>query len=226
MDPAVLAYWPMFGLRLRTERLELRHPTDDDLLQLAELAGQGIHDPGWMPFSHPWTEIPSPRLEQQAMQHYWGVRSRWSPEDWNCMFVTIHDGEVIGTQDFFAKHFATLRGVSSGSWIGQAHHGQGFGKEQRAAVLHLSFAGLGALRADSSAREDNGPSLGVSRSLGYVEDGDYFDVISGQRVRMVRVKLTRQRWESHRTHEVEISGLEPCLELFGAADGGESDPAG
>lgn len=212
-------YWPLFDLTLRTERLEMRFPSDDDCVQLAALAAKGIHDPGWMPFSQPWTEFPSPKLEQQALQHYWGVRANWSPDNWSCMFVTIHEGEVIGTQDFFAKQFRIVRGVSSGSWLGRAHQGKGFGKEQRAAMLHLAFEGLGALRADSAAREDNAPSLGVSRSLGYVEDGDYYEAIRGERVRLVRIKLTRERWESHRTHEVEISGLERCLEMFGAGPG-------
>lgn len=217
-------YWPLFDLRLRTERLEMRYANDDDCTQLATVAAKGIHEPGWMPFSHPWTEIPSPRLEQQAMQHYWGVRARWDPSDWTCIFVTVHDGEVIGTQDFFAKNFAILRGVSSGSWLGRAHQGKGFGKEQRAAMLHLAFEGLGALRAESAAREDNAASLGVSRALGYEEDGDYFEAIRGQRVRMVRLKLTRERWESQRKYEVEISGLEPCLEFFGAGPRSEPDP--
>jgi RimJ/RimL family protein N-acetyltransferase len=219
-------YWPLFGLHLRTERLELRYPSDEDCVQLAELAAKGIHDPSWMPFSIPWTRHESPALERQSLQHYWGVRSRWTPENWTCFFVALHDGEVIGTQDFGAGHFAITRVVGSGSWIGRAHQGHGFGKEQRAAMLHLAFEGLGALRAESAAREDNAPSLGVSRSLGYEEDGDYFDAVEGQRVRTIRLKLTRQRWEAHRRHEVEISGLEPCLELFGAAGSASPDPAG
>ena len=158
------------------------------------------------------------------MQHYWGVRARWSPEDWSCLFVSVHDGEVIGTQDFFAKNFAVVRNVGSGSWLGQAFQGKGFGKEQRAGMLHLAFEGLSALRADSAAREDNGPSLGVSRSLGYEEDGDYYEAVKGERVRMVRIKLTRERWETHRKYDVEISGLEPCLELFGVKPDGQGVP--
>jgi len=217
-------YWPLFDLRLRTDRLEMRYPNDEDCVQLAELAAKGIHQPGWMPFSNPWTEAPSPQLERQALQFYWRIRASWTPDNWHCLFATLRDGEVIGTQDFFAKNFATLRGVSSGSWLGQGFHGKGFGKEQRAGMLHLAFAGLGALRADSGARDDNGPSLGVSRALGYEEDGDYFDAFGEQRVRMVRIKLTRERWEAHRKYDVEITGLEPCLELFGAAPGSGPGP--
>lgn len=211
-------YWPLFDLRLRTEHLEMRYPNDDDCSQLAALAAKGIHDPEWMPFSNSWTEIPSPQLERQSVQHYWQVRGKWSPEDWSCQLVAVSDGDVIGVQDFSGKDFAVVRGVVSGSWLGKAHQGKGFGKEQRAGMLHLAFAGLGALRADSAAREDNHASRGVSRSLGYEEDGDHFEAIRGERVRMVHMKLTRERWEAHHKYEVEISGLEPCLELFGAAD--------
>ena len=43
-------YWPLFGLRLRTPRLTLRLPTDDDLARLAQFVERGIHDPATMPF--------------------------------------------------------------------------------------------------------------------------------------------------------------------------------
>lgn len=51
-------HWPLCDLRLRTERLELRLPTDDDLRTLAEVALTGVHDPDEMPFCTPWTRQP------------------------------------------------------------------------------------------------------------------------------------------------------------------------
>jgi hypothetical protein len=39
-------YWPLWDLVVRTPTVELRMPTDDDLVRLAQLAGAGIHDPG------------------------------------------------------------------------------------------------------------------------------------------------------------------------------------
>ena len=36
---------PLFGLRLRTPRLELRFPTHDELVELRELARTGVHPP-------------------------------------------------------------------------------------------------------------------------------------------------------------------------------------
>ncbi len=47
--------WPLFGLRLRSARLELRLPTDDDLLELLDVAKSGIHPPGEMPFGAAWS---------------------------------------------------------------------------------------------------------------------------------------------------------------------------
>ena len=63
------------------------------------------------------------------------------------------------------------RSVASGSYLGLAHQGQGTGKLMRHALLHLAFAGLGAREARSEALAGNDASHGVSRALGYVEDG-------------------------------------------------------
>ncbi len=43
-------------LRLRTERLELRLPTDDELVELFRVAERGIHPPDEMPFAVAWTD--------------------------------------------------------------------------------------------------------------------------------------------------------------------------
>ncbi len=69
--PMVHALWPLFDLRLRTDRLELRLPTDDELAMLCLIAMEGIHDPGEMPFGYPWTKVPSPRFEREFAQFHW-----------------------------------------------------------------------------------------------------------------------------------------------------------
>lgn len=40
---SLAAAWPIYGLRIRSEHLVLRLPTDDDLLALIDLARGGIH---------------------------------------------------------------------------------------------------------------------------------------------------------------------------------------
>ena len=50
--------WPLFGLVLRTPRLELRLPSLERLAELGELAAEGVHDPAVMPFFVAWTDRP------------------------------------------------------------------------------------------------------------------------------------------------------------------------
>ena len=61
--------------------------------------------------------------------------------------------------------------MDTGSWLGRRFQGRGLGKEMRAAVLGFAFDGLGAEVAETSAFLDNLPSNGVSRALGYEENG-------------------------------------------------------
>ena len=51
--------WPLFRLRLATDRLELRPPTDDEVAELARVARRGIHGDDVMPFANGWTDIQS-----------------------------------------------------------------------------------------------------------------------------------------------------------------------
>ena len=63
--PTTLAdAWPIYGLRIRSERLELRLPTDDEILALIDVAKAGIHPPDEMPFGVAFTDPPSPEFER------------------------------------------------------------------------------------------------------------------------------------------------------------------
>jgi RimJ/RimL family protein N-acetyltransferase len=87
-------------------------------------------------------------------------------------------------------------------------------------VLHLVFEGLKARHAVSGAFEDNAASLGVSRKLGYRDDGTEWHVVRGRPAMMHRLRLTRADWQAARTVPVLIHGLEPCLPHFGLPSGG------
>jgi RimJ/RimL family protein N-acetyltransferase len=210
-------YWPFFDLRIRTPRLELRVPQDDELVVLARLAAAGVHDAGFMPFNVPWTERPSPDLERRLLQWNWRCRAECSFESWRLSFAVLDAGRVIGVQDVRAQDFARVRTVSTGSWLGREHQGHGSGKEMRAAVLHFAFAGLGAVIAQSAAFVDNAPSIGVSRALGYVSDGEELVLRRDEAVRHLRFRLERDEWARRRRDDIELDGLEPCLSLLGAA---------
>jgi RimJ/RimL family protein N-acetyltransferase len=207
--------WPLFGLRLRTPRLELRLPTLDQLAALADLAAEGIHDPDTMPFGIPWTDAPPDQRARGTLQWHWRKWADWSPERWNLNLVALADGVVVGTQDVAAIDFVVTREVRTGSWLGRRFQGQGLGTHMRAAVLHLAFDGLAAEYATSGAFTDNAASLGVSRRLGYADDGIERQERRGRPATQRRLRLDRERWQAHRTVPVEITGLEPCLPMFG-----------
>jgi RimJ/RimL family protein N-acetyltransferase len=217
MTSPVARHWPLFSLRVRTERLELRLPSDEDLAALADVAASGIHPFNEMPFLRPWTRDASPARERNMLKFHWGCRANWSAESWAANFAVIQDGEVIGSQGIVATEFAVTRTVSSGSWLGQAFQGRGIGTEMRAAVLHFAFEGLGAIEVVSSAFIENPASAAVSRKLGYELDGTEVHAVEGLRRIAQRFRLTRERWEATERIPVTIEGLEPCLDLFGAA---------
>jgi hypothetical protein len=101
--------WPLYDLRLRTPDLELRVPTEDELVELYRVARAGVHQAGQMPFEVPWTGKPSPRLEREFMQHHWALRAQWSPNRWTLGLAVFRDGEPMGFQDVGADNFAVLR---------------------------------------------------------------------------------------------------------------------
>jgi RimJ/RimL family protein N-acetyltransferase len=208
-------YWPLTGLRLRTGALELRLPDHDDLLALAALAEAGVHDPAEQPFRVQWTDAEPVERALATLRYNWSCWGSWQPANWTLNLVVVRDGTVVGTQGMSATNFASLREVGTGSWLGLNYRRQGIGTAMRAAVLALAFDGLGAEFATSSAFSGNHASLGVSRKLGYVEDGLDRVLVRGQPVLDQRFRLDRATWLANAAIEVSISGLEPCLPLFG-----------
>lgn len=210
-------YWPLYDVVVRTPRLELRLPTEDELVALARLAGQGVHDPSWMPMMG-WTDQPSPQLERGVLHFHWGQRATWRPEAWGYQPVVLVDGEVVGTQGMGANDFAKVRGVETGSWLGMRFQRQGLGKEMRAAILHLAFEGLGALVANSAYWHDNEPSARVSASLGYEANGERWLLRRDARDLEKVVQLRREVWEARRRDDITVEGLtDEVLVLFGAS---------
>jgi RimJ/RimL family protein N-acetyltransferase len=121
-------YWPLFELRVRSPRLEIRLPKDETLADLARLAAKGVHDPSTMPFLFPWTDEPSPQLERGMLQWGWRHRADWSSDDWSFTGAVFLEGDVVGVQSLTATNFAARREVKSGSWLGRSYQGQGSAK--------------------------------------------------------------------------------------------------
>lgn len=177
-----------------------------------------------MPFSSGWTDRPGADRARSVVQHHWLRLGNWRPEDWSLNLAVFEGGRPVGSQALAARRFELVREVNTASWLGLPHHGQGIGTAMRAAVLHLAFAGLGAEEATSGAFVDNKASLAVSRKLGYVPDGFERRVVRGQVVIMRRLRLPRTLWRGRSAEETRITGLAPCLPLFGLPADGDAPP--
>ena len=209
------AAWPLFGLRIRSERLVLRLPTDADLPGMLALAKAGIHPPDEMPFGVAWTDATETAFDRGFLQHHWGWRARWQPDQWWLNLMVESDGTPIGAQTISGEQFPIHGTVDSGSWLGLTYQGRGFGKEMRSAVLAFAFDALGARAATSSAFLDNTASNAVSRSLGYSEDGRGALAPRGVSRETQRFRMTADAWRSRPRAAVEIEGLDACRDMFG-----------
>jgi RimJ/RimL family protein N-acetyltransferase len=220
-DARTGSFWPFFGLYVRTPRLELRYANDSLLEELAVLHAAGVVEPGTEPFDGDASFYEPGPGTVRWLKGQWSARSRTSPEWWVLVFAVVVDGRALGGQEITGIEFPKVRTVDSFSWLTPGQRGKGLGKEMRAAVLHLAFAGLGALRAQSEAFDDNPSSQGVSRALGYEPDGFHYAPRPGGAAQMSRFALSRDKWErAQRRNDIVIEGLAPCLPLLGLGDAG------
>jgi RimJ/RimL family protein N-acetyltransferase len=202
----------LWTIRLRTPRLELRLPTEDELVELFRVAEGGIHPPDEMPFYVPWTD--DLNLDS-FLEFHRDVWAAWRPERWSLNLIAFLDGRPVGSQSIEAANFASTRNVETGSWLGAPHQGRGLGTEQRAAVLELAFKGLGAKAALSGSFVHNVKSQRVSEKLGYLQTGMRTLESRGRPVEHIDYRLERGEWTS--PVPVDLDGVEPALPLFGAA---------
>lgn len=209
-------HWPLWDLRIRTPRLELRPVRESEMADLSELIDGGIHDPATMPFLIPFTDAPNPQRAHDSYRFWMGCWAGWSVESWRLVLAAYSDGRCVGSQDVQATDFPTLRTVTTGSWLGLPHQGHGLGREMRAAVLQLAFEGLGAQRAATEAFEDNVASLRVTESLGYHRNGSEVVRRRDGRAMVLRYVLERDDWEPRRRDDIALDGLSAeALDMFG-----------
>lgn len=200
---------PLYGLRLRTPRLELRLPNNGELDGLYAAAERGIHRPEVMPFGFAWTDT----LERESYLAFNRESvSEWDPQDWTLNLVTFLEGVPIGTQGLHGPKPAQAV-FGTGSWIEKAQQGNGFGTEQRAAVVELAFRSLRAEAVTSGAIATNLASRRVSEKLGYRFTHEDTVNPRGEPVRHLNFRLERADWRC--PIPVEIEGAEACLPLLG-----------
>ena len=208
-------HWPLFDLEIRTPRLTLRYLDDELAAELVAVAAQGVHDPAVMPFAIPWTDLPSPELEQEAMRFYARTRADTRPTAWNLQFAVLVDNRVVGACGVMAADFPALRQFTTGSWLGRDFQGRGLGKEFRMAALTLGFDGLAAEVGLTGMWSDNAASKGVTESLGYEFEGRRRALRRGVPAEMLGYRMPRSHWETIRRHDITLAGVDAVLGFLG-----------
>lgn len=207
-------FWSLAQLKLATARLELRVPNDDELSELAQVAANGVHEPGAQPFLTPWTDLPPRERALHVMQQHWSRRGAWRVEDWALEMGVFRGDQPVGMVTLKARNFPLLREVKTESWLGREFHRQGIGTEARTALLSLAFEGLGAVAALTEVFQDNVGSQGVSRRLGYRHDGISRDVLAGRAVVSDRLRLDASDWIPTDPANLVVTGLAKARPFF------------
>lgn len=188
--------FPPYALRISCGPVTLQVLRDDDLPELVELVRGGIQVPGLpMPFLLDWHEQPyapgtPDGFPTTSLRWWWTQRATCAPDEWRLGLVVRRDGVLVGMQDVHATEFAESRRVQTGSWLGRAYQGAGTGTLMRQLVVGFAFDELGAAVCESGYIVGNDASAGVSRKVGYVDNGRRRLV---QRTRHGKVGVDEQR---------------------------------
>jgi RimJ/RimL family protein N-acetyltransferase len=212
---------PLFKIRIRTQRLELRLPHPDELPALAAAAAAGIHRPDDRPFlagpgESSWALLPPRERAQNLIQ--WNLRAlgNWKPAKWRLELAAFADDRPIGVQSVHAEHFALARQVTTGSWLRLDRHGQGLGTEMREAVLALVFEHLDGEWARTFTYSHNFASNRISEKLGYQPDGiDIAAKQDGRAHTVHRYRMSRDDWRSKPRQSQVVEGVTASREWFG-----------
>ena len=205
--------WPLFDLRLRCREVELTPVREADL---AVLAAREPDDYEQDPRLEQLPELSGPQNRRRLFhQGYWKALGTWSPSSWVLHMAVRHGGELVGVKTLEGDNFPVLRTVDSASWLVPGVRGRGLGVAMRTAVLGLAFDHLGAVAAITSARTDNHASLGVSRRIGYTDNGVGFVAERSGRVLLQHLRLPVEHWRHGA--EVTVENVAPCRPWFGIA---------
>jgi RimJ/RimL family protein N-acetyltransferase len=203
--------WPLFDLRLRCRGADLRPLREEDLPYLASVLPDDVgHDPRLELFPD---LTPAENERRLFWQSHWRALGGWSPSSWTLHFAVAYEGRPVGVQTLEGDNFPRLRTVDSASWLVPDVRGRGVGVAMRAAVLGLAFDHLGAVAAVTSATVGNAASLGVSRRLGYTDNGVGLILETEGVAELRHLRLTKDRWAFG--DEVEVEGFGPCRRWFG-----------
>ena len=121
----------------RPSQLQLRLPHEEELAELADLAGQGVHRPGERPFLTPWTDGTYTDRARFVPQEHWRQLASWDVAAWRLGMGVFRAGQPIGVVTLRARDFPVVRQVTTSAWLGMEHQGRGYGTKARVGLLTL-----------------------------------------------------------------------------------------
>ena len=163
--------YPLFALQVTAGDLQLRAVRDEDIPELVALAQDGIHDPADMPFFFPWTDAPADELPINMARHYWSSRAANTRDKWSLECAVRRGRRAARRAD--DRHRALPRHPDGGDRVvaGQTLPWSGNRHQDAHGDLHPRLDHLDFEEVTSGAFTDNPASLGVSRKVGYRDNG-------------------------------------------------------
>ena len=205
--------WPLDDLVLTGPELVLRPVRDADISVFVTIFPTDFDlDPAYPPL--PGVPAATDR-ERRLIQSVWRHRGCWSIDDWALEFGVWRGDRPLGIQTLEGADFGRERTVDSASWIAKPFRGKGFGIQARELVLAFAFEQLDADNAITSAVVTNQASLGVSRHLGYRDNGTSPHDSGTETIELQHLVLDRSDWVAQRRTSPTVNGFEPCRPFFG-----------
>lgn len=205
--------WPFDELTLSGQQLMLRPVRDVDIdAVVAAFPDDFDLDPRYPPVAGVAANLDRARRLKQSI---WRHRGCWSVDDWALDFGVWRGGKPIGIQTLEGTNFPTDRTVDTASWIAKPLRGKGFGRQAREAVLAFAFGQLDAQRAITSALTTNDASLGVSRRLGYRDNGITPHDTGPGIVDLQHLVMDRTDWVTDDREAFVVNGFDTCRPFFG-----------
>ena len=206
-------FWPLFDLVVRTPRLELRLPREDEFADMVELGRRGDPRPRDDALLHALDRRRAASARREAAQWMWRHRADWSPDNWSSPVASSWTAGPSACRT--SGRALPRRALRRDRVVARpAHQGQGLGREMREAVLHLAFAGLGAEEALSGAFEDNAPRWRPHARWGTRRTERREAIAATARAAPSGSAWGERPGSERRRSDIEIIGLEGCLDMF------------
>jgi RimJ/RimL family protein N-acetyltransferase len=204
------ALYPQFGLRVAHAGTVLVAPTDEELLELAEVVAEpgGVVAPGREGELLGWPEVTGEPAARRFLEWAWRLREAPAPARWRAPLAVLDGGRALGLAVLAHELDDPAGTARTSSWLARGDQGRGLGRRVRLMLLEVAFAHLGMTRAVTGAAEGNAASRRVSQRCGYRETQR---VTGSDGVVEVHAAITPAAWRRRRLPDVDVEGVETFL---------------